>query len=204
MACQYPQSRAYLQAGVGLHLPQWAVEATRSGEQSGEQKQRTTLICTAWLAALASQAAWAQQYAYPAKGQSPQQQKNDEAAGHSWAVRQTGFDPAKPPPPTAAAKPPGTGSTLGAGARSAMRGAALGEIAGDDAGAASSAPLLPPTRWLVCCIDRLNPPAKPAPERHVGHVGHVGQAEGCPPQQQKAGFAKARAAGLEDRGYTVK
>jgi hypothetical protein len=46
--------------------------------------------------------AGAQQYVYPAKGQSPQQQKSDEAACYSWAVQQTGFDPAKPPPQQAA------------------------------------------------------------------------------------------------------
>ena len=37
----------------------------------------------------------AQQYVYPAKGQTPQQQKNDESACYTWAVQQTGFDPAK-------------------------------------------------------------------------------------------------------------
>ena len=43
--------------------------------------------------------AGAQQYIYPAKGQSPEQQKRDESACYSWAVEQSGFDPAKPPPP---------------------------------------------------------------------------------------------------------
>jgi hypothetical protein len=47
--------------------------------------------------------AGAQQFVYPAKGQTPQQQKSDEAACHAWAVQQTGFDPAKPPPPQQAA-----------------------------------------------------------------------------------------------------
>ena len=36
----------------------------------------------------------AQQYVYPAKGQTPQQQQSDEAACYTWAVQQTGFDPA--------------------------------------------------------------------------------------------------------------
>ena len=39
----------------------------------------------------------AQQFVYPAKGQTPEQQKSDEAACYTWAVQQTGFDPAKPP-----------------------------------------------------------------------------------------------------------
>ena len=64
--------------------------------------------------ALAGQAG-AQQFVYPAKGQSPQQQKSDEAACYTWAVQQTGFDPAKPPPQQAAATPPttATGATPG-------------------------------------------------------------------------------------------
>jgi hypothetical protein len=52
--------------------------------------------------------AFAQQYVYPAKGQSAQQQKKDESACHTWAVQQTGFDPAKAqaaaPPPTTATR----------------------------------------------------------------------------------------------------
>jgi len=48
--------------------------------------------------------AGAQQYVYPAKGQTPQQQKTDESACYTWAVEQTGFDPAKPPPPAPTAK----------------------------------------------------------------------------------------------------
>ena len=69
----------------------------------------------------------AQQYGYPAKGQSPQQQNDDEAACHTWAVQPTGFDPARPPPPQAVAEPPttATGTTPGAGVRGAARRACL-------------------------------------------------------------------------------
>ena len=45
----------------------------------------------------------AQQYVYPAKGQSPQKQKTDEGECHTWAVQQSKYDPTKPPPQTAAA-----------------------------------------------------------------------------------------------------
>ena len=34
-----------------------------------------------------------QQYVFPAKGQSPEQQKRDEYECHSWAMQQTGYDP---------------------------------------------------------------------------------------------------------------
>ncbi|MGB8250887.1 MAG: hypothetical protein WCF02_11260, partial [Azonexus sp.] len=80
-------------------------------------------------------AAIAQQYVYPAKGPSPQQQKSDEAACRSWAIQQSGYDPAKPPPKQAVATQPttATGTTPGAGLRGAARGAVVGEIVGGDA-----------------------------------------------------------------------
>jgi hypothetical protein len=58
-------------------------------------KQRI-LWTLALTVAVVSQA-WSAQYVYPAKGQTPQQQKSDEAACDKWAVEQTGFDPTKPP-----------------------------------------------------------------------------------------------------------
>ena len=79
--------------------------------------------------------AGAQTVVYPAKGQSPDKQKNDEGECHTWAVGQSKYDPANPPPPPAAAKPAttATGTTPGAGARGAARGAVVGEVIADDA-----------------------------------------------------------------------
>ena len=132
--------------------------------------------------ALAGEAA-AQQYVYPAKGQSPQQQKSDEAACYTWAVQQSGFDPAKPPPPQTAATPPttATGTTPGAGARGAARGAVVGEVVGGDAGAGAAA---------GAAVARSQSRKQNAAAAQQG--------------QQQAAFAKARAACLEGRGYTVK
>lgn len=100
-------------------------------------------FATLAIAASIAGAAYAQQYVFPAKGQSPEQQKKDEGDCHAWAVGQTGFDPAKPPPAAAAPQQPktATGTTPGAGARGAVRGAAVGEIVGGDArtGAAAGA-----------------------------------------------------------------
>ena len=80
--------------------------------------------------------AGAQQYVYPANGQSPEQQQNDEAACYSWAVQQTGVDPANPPTQQAAPRPATTasGSTPGAGVVGAARGAIIGSAVGGDAG----------------------------------------------------------------------
>ena len=90
----------------------------------------------------------AQQFVYPAKGQSPEQQKTDEAACYSWAVQQSGYDPARPPAaPTGTPQPTtATGSSPGAGVRGAARGALVGEVVGGDAGtgAAAGAPASTP------------------------------------------------------------
>jgi len=134
----------------------------------------------------------AQQFVYPAKGQSPQQQKSDEAACQQWAVQQTGFDPAKPQPQQQAAKPPttATGTTPGAGVRGAARGAVVGEVVGGNAGAGAAA----------------GAAAARAQSRRQNAAAQqqAQQQNQAASQQQQAAFARARAACLEGRGYTVK
>src|SRR5437773_11108634 len=102
---------------------------------------RLTRWCVGALALVFAAAGGAQQFVYPAKGQSPQQQKKDEGECHVWAAQQSKYDPTKPPPQTAAAKPPttATGTTPGAGLRGAARGAVVGEVVGGDAGAGAAA-----------------------------------------------------------------
>src|SRR5262245_8220804 len=71
------------------------------------------------------------QSAYPAKGQSPEQQQRDMAECQGWAMQQTG-GPAAAPQPTA----------TGQGVRGAARGAAVGAIGGaigGDAGKGAAA-----------------------------------------------------------------
>ena len=140
----------------------------------------------------ASAAAGAQQFVYPARGQSPQQQRSDEASCHSWAVQQTGFDPAKPPPATAAPKPAttATGTTPGAGARRAARGAIVGEVVGGNAGAGAAA-------GAVAARGQSR-------RQNAAAANQAQQQQQAATQQQQASFAKARAACLEGRGYTVK
>ena len=136
--------------------------------------------------------AGAKQYVYPAKGQSPQQQKNDEAQCYTWAVDQTGFDPANPPKPQAAAKPPttATGTTPGAGVRGAARGAIVGEIVGGNAGAGAAA-------GAVAARGQSR-------RNNASAAQQAQQQQQAAIQQQQASFSKARAACLEGRGYTVK
>ena len=136
--------------------------------------------------------AGAQQYVYPAKGQSAQQQQSDEAACYSWAVEQSGFDPAKPAPAPAAAKPPTTttGTTPGAGLRGAARGALVGEVVGGDAGAGAAA-------GAVAARGQSR-------RQNAAAAQQKQQQASAQQQQQQASFGKARAACLEGRGYSVK
>jgi len=148
-------------------------------------------MCVLTLALLIS-AAYAQQFVYPAKGQSPEQQKSDEAACYTWAVQQTGFDPAKPPPQQPAAQAPktATGTTPGAGLRGAARGAVVGEIVGDDAGAGAAA-------GAVAARGQSR-------RQNMAASQQSDQQQQSALQQQQAAFGKARAACLEAKGYTVK
>ena len=71
--------------------------------------------------------------AYPAKGQSAQQQKTDDAQCLAWAKSNTGIDPAaaSAPPPKQSGPAVGGGERVRGAARGAVGGAVVGGIAGD-------------------------------------------------------------------------
>ena len=150
--------------------------------------QWTIAVTTAFFVASVQ----AQQFVYPAKGQPPEQQKKDEYECHQWAVQQTGVDPSKPAQQAAAPKPSSTptGVTPGAGVRGAARGAIVGEIVGDDAGAGAAA----------------GAAAARAQSRRQNQAQQqqAAQQQTGAQQQSQAAYARARAACLEGRGYTVK
>lgn len=154
-------------------------------------RNRSQSICALLVAATFAVNVSAQSFVYPAKGQSPDQQKKDEGECHVWAVQQSKYDPTKPPAQTAAAKPPttATGTSPGAGVRGAARGAVVGGIAGDaGAGAAAGAVA-----------------ARGQSRRQ--NAAQAQQQQQAATQQQQAGmgaYQKARSACLEGRGYTVK
>lgn len=68
-------------------------------------------------------------FVYPSKGQTKEQQEQDEFSCYKWAKEQTGFDPNQPMQ-QAAAPPPQGGAVKGA-ARGAAIGAIGGAIGGD-------------------------------------------------------------------------
>jgi hypothetical protein len=138
------------------------------------------------------------QVVYPAKGQSAEQQKQDEAACYAWAVEQSGYDPASPPPMPAASAPAAQpAGPTGARARGALGGALIGEIADGDTGDAALA-------GAVIGGSRERRDRRHAQQQAQAQT----QAEqAAAMEQRKAGeaqFSKARAACLEGRGYSVK
>lgn len=153
---------------------------------------KQALTCVFAVMLLLVSLAHAQQYVYPAKGHTPEQQKSDEAACYTWAVQQTGFDPANPQAQLQAAKPPttATGTKPGAGVRGAAKGAVVGEVVGDDAqtGAAAGA---------VAGRSQSRRQTAAASQQAT-------QQQQAAVQEKQAAFNKARAACLEGKGYTVK
>jgi predicted lipid-binding transport protein (Tim44 family) len=94
--------------------------------------------CSKWLASMtllwvglfATQVHAQQLYVYPAKGQSQQQQTDDEAACYHYGVKQSGFDPMQVP--TATSPEPQTKGSAGGGLlKGALLGTAIGAITGD-------------------------------------------------------------------------
>jgi len=145
------------------------------------------------LAAVFAAGAAAQSFVYPAKGQSPDKQKKDEGECHTWAVQQSKYDPANPPPaPVTTAQPntTATGTTKGAGARGAARGAVVGEVIADDASTGAA----------------VGAAAARGQSRRQNNAAAQQQTQAATQQSQAgmANYQKARAACLEGRGYTVK
>ena len=135
--------------------------------------------------------AFAGSYVYPAKGQSPEQQKKDEYACHQWAVQQTGFDP------TRAQQAPmqetqRRGGVIRGGAGGALLGAGIGAIAGDAGkGAAIGAVAGGATGGIRQRRENMR----------ADEANRQAQANQQALMNQ---YNKARAACLEGRGYTIK
>jgi hypothetical protein len=86
------------------------------------------VVCAALLSVPALSAA--QNWIYPSRGQSAQQQEFDRGQCYSWAVQQTGFDPANPRVATGPPPPQMSQGPDGSMFRGAMGGAALGAVGG--------------------------------------------------------------------------
>ena len=163
---------------------------------------KKSIGCIILLAGFASSHAFAEMIIYPAKGQSADQQKQDEAECYTWAKGQTGFDPAlstpQAPPP-----PPPQQSTGGERAQGAMRGAlggaAIGAIAGDTGkGAAIGA-----VTGTMVGGARQRQKQQANAQANAQYQQQVAQQQQANAQKQQ-NFQRAYGACFEGRGYTVK
>jgi Glycine-zipper domain len=136
-------------------------------------------------------------YMYPAKGQSEAQQDKDRYECHSWAVKQTGFDPSAPqavaPNPSAPAPYQPSQPHV---AKGAARGAALGAVGGaitGDAGKGAAA---------GAAMGGLTGGFRRRDERRQQGASQQAQVQAGQHNQRPA-YNRAMAACLQGRGYTV-
>lgn len=136
---------------------------------------------------------------FPAKGQSPEQQKADEAAAYDWATKQTGWDPYQAKAvldqqaqASAAAAGAARGGAFKGAAGGALAGVAIGAIAGDAGkGAAIGATSLGMTGGVRS-------------RRAIKAAGGASDAAVAAYQQQYALWSRNFMAAMEAKGYTVR
>ena len=165
------------------------------------------IISTLFLSAFAANTTYAQQYIFPEKGQSKEQQQQDEYSCHTWAVGETGYDPTKPqtqatPPPAAA--PVQQGATRGSGGRGAISGAAAGAIIagiGDNDvsnGAAKGAAI-----GAIAARRQSRRANEQAAQQQEAQQQQAAQQVQQASSEQIANYTKARSVCLEAKGYSV-
>ena len=144
---------------------------------------------------------------FPAKGQTPQQQSQDEGECFAWSKGQTGVDPmapaatATPPPAQEAVAAPPRGQRVRGAVRGAAAGAVIGEVADDDAG--KGAAIGATAGVLKGGAERRRAQAQ-AEQDAANKQKEAAQQQQAATQEQLDLFKKGFAACLEPKGYTVK
>lgn len=145
---------------------------------------------------------------FPAKGQTAQQQSQDEGECYAWSKGQTGVDPMAPPPAAQPATQPAAqpasaadGSRIRGAARGAAAGAIIGEVADDDAGKGAA---IGATAGVVAGGRQSRKNQQQAAQQSAQQQQQATQQQQAASQQQKDLFKKGFAACLEPKGYTVK
>ena len=132
----------------------------------------------------------AQPMIYPQKGQSPQQQQQDQGECHVWAMQQSGYNPSAPGAPPPPPPPQGGGALSGA-----AKGAAVGAVGGAIGGNAGKGAAIGAGAGAVFGTMRRN------------NENRQYQAQVSAQQQQTSGlqanYNRALAACMSGRGYTV-
>jgi uncharacterized protein YcfJ len=133
---------------------------------------------------------------YPTRNQSPEQSERDKGECNVWAQQQTGVNPMAPAPSAAPPPPPPTGGRV----RGAARGAAVGAVGGAIGGDAGKGAAIGAAGGALIGGFRQRDQRRAQEEAY--HQSQQQQAQQS--QQASATFARAYAACLEGRGYTVK
>jgi hypothetical protein len=140
----------------------------------------------------------AQPFIYPDKGQSPEQQEFDRGQCYSWAVQQSGFDPANPQ--VATGPPPMAGPPPGGVFPGAARGAALGAVGGAIGGNAAKGAAIGAATGAVFGGMRRR---RWAEEEQWQQTSYAAQQQGAL-NQGRASYNRAFGACMAGRGYTVR
>jgi hypothetical protein len=129
---------------------------------------------------------------YPAKGQTPEQQKQDQGYCRQWAMEQTGFDPSQKTLPQVQMKSSVGGQTVKGAAGGALIGTGIGAIAGS---AGKGAAIGAATGGAALGIKE----NKSQKQRDAEYQQYLAKRKAETEQ-----YNKAQSACLEGRGYTVR
>jgi hypothetical protein len=147
-------------------------------------------------------------FAYPAKGQKPDQQAKDEAECYNWAKQQSGYDPMSPPPAAAPAQQPAQAAgpaADGARAKGALRGAAagaiIGEVADNDAGKGAA---IGATAGVVAGGRQSRMAQAQAQQQAQQQAQASAQQQKAAQQELANSFKRGMSVCLEARNYSVK
>jgi len=137
-----------------------------------------------------------QTFVYPERGQTAQQQEFDRGQCYSWAVQQSGFDPANPP---AAPPPPAAQAPQGGLFRGAFGGAALGAVGGAIGGdAGKGAAIGAAVGGLFGLMRR----AQQVEQEHQQQASYAAQQQNAL-SQGRATYNRAFGVCMTGRGYSV-
>ena len=136
---------------------------------------------------------------FPAKGQTPEQQEQDQLAAYTWATQQTGWDPylaadqqVKKEGAAEQASDATRGAAVGGAARGALVGVAVGAIAGDAGQGAA----------IGATAGGMGAGMRGRQQRKMLDAGtQAGEADY---QAKFANWDKHFVAAMEGKGYTVK
>lgn len=174
--------------------------------QTTAQPAQTAQTATAAAPTPASMSASIGVVVFPAKGQSAEQQHQDEGTCYAWAKGQTGVDPmavsASQPPPAAPAPTNSQpqGNVVKGAARGAVAGTAIGAVAGNTGkGAAIGA-----TAGGLAGVGANQAQKEQAKQQAAQQQQQAVQQHQAAQQQQMDLFRKGFSACMEGKGYTVK